>query len=82
MKEKMLIIAMAISLFPFPVLAQQGKQQSQTQSQGQNPASARGTAPAVRGPNDVYDCKGKYLGTDPDPKIRANLLQQGDPTCR
>jgi uncharacterized protein YdeI (BOF family) len=81
MKKKMLL-ASAVALLAFPVLAQQGRPQTQTQPQTQNPAAARGTAPAVRGPNDVYDCKGKYLGTDPDPKARADLLRQGDPTCR
>ena len=32
--------------------------------------------------NDVYDCTGKYLGTDPDPQIRLQLYREGDKSCQ
>jgi hypothetical protein len=30
----------------------------------------------------VYDCTGKYLGTDPDPQIRLQLYREGDKSCQ
>ena len=37
--------------------------------------------PGIIQGNAVYDCTGKYLGADPDPNIRHQLLREGDPTC-
>lgn len=85
MKTKMLIALAAFALLASPVLAQS---QNQSQGQAQKPAAAQrapattGAGPSVRGPNDVYDCTGKYLGTDPDVNIRAQILREGDPSCK
>jgi len=83
MKTKMLIALAAFALLASPVLAQ-----TQNQGQVQKPAAAQraptttGAGPSVRGPNDVYDCTGKYLGTDPDRNIRAQIQKEGDPGCK
>jgi len=40
-------------------------------------ATANEAYAAVQGSDAVYD-NGKYLGADPDPAIRQDLLRQGD----
>lgn len=83
MKAKMLIAAAAFALLVSPVLAQNQGSQG-TMPQAQKPAAApratTGSGPSVRGPNDVYDCTGKYLGTDPDANVRAQILREGEAT--
>ena len=83
MKTKMLIALAAFALLASPVLAQ-----TQNQGQAQKPAAAQrapattGAGPSVRGPNDVYDnCTGKYLGSDPDVNVRAQILKEGAKPC-
>ena len=39
-----------------------------------------GQAPEARGPYDVY-CGDTYLGTDPDPRIREELLREHGRQC-
>jgi len=59
----------------------QRSQRATRSSQAQRPrtgSSRRGASAAASGgradPNVVYGVTGRYLGTDPDPNIRANLL--------
>jgi hypothetical protein len=84
MKTKMVIALAAFALLASPVLAQT---QSQEQGQAQKPAAAQrapattGAGPSVRGANDVFDCTGKYLGSDPDKNIRAQILREGGKAC-
>lgn len=85
MKTKLLIALAVFALLAAPVFAQT---QNQNQGQAQKPAAAQrapattGAGPSVRGPNDVYDCTGKYLGADPDINVRANILKEGDKSCQ
>lgn len=68
---KIVIAAAAVALLASPVIAQ-GKKESPRLFSGQG----------VMQGNAVYDCTGKYLGTDPDLNIRAQLLREGDPSCK
>jgi hypothetical protein len=70
--KKLLIAATALAFLSSPLLAQ-----------GTNTAPTKVTAnkPAPQGPNtknDVY-CNGQYVGSDPDPAVRLQLLKEFDP---
>jgi hypothetical protein len=80
MKKTLLIIA-GIALFVGPALAQKSTQSGQSgmkarAEQQQLPRLFVGPG-LVRG-NDVYDCTGKYLGSDPDPHVQQQLMKEGD----
>jgi hypothetical protein len=68
--NRTILFAAALALLASPVFAQ-----TNSQAPARTPARAADQgAPAVKGPNDVY-CSGKYLGSDPDPKVRLQLLK-------
>jgi Ni/Co efflux regulator RcnB len=80
--KKLLTTAALVALVATPVLAQtrdrapervraEAPQTHTTQAQQQQRRSANRT-------NDVYDVRGQYVGSDPDPTIRAQLAN--DPT--
>ena len=81
---KHLIIAMAgVALLAAPAFAQTAQSKSGTSA---TTGSGSGqTMPrlfvgqGITSGNAVYDCTGKYLGSDPDPNIRTQLLRQADP---
>ena len=77
MKKALLIVA-GIALFAGPALAQtpvaqnSGGMKAQAQEQ-QAPRLFAG--PGITDGNAVYDCTGKYIGSDPDPNVRAQMLK-------
>jgi hypothetical protein len=72
--KRLLLIASAAALLAAPVFAQ-------TQRPAQAPGHAtQQKAPAVKGPNDVW-CGGVYLGSDPDPNIRLQILKDYKHEC-
>jgi hypothetical protein len=73
-----LIAAAALSLFASPLLAQTRQDKSATPEAATQRA---GQAPAVKGPNDVYSSCGEFLGSDPDPRVRAQILREGNRKC-
>ena len=80
--NKLLLAAVAIALFGSPVLAQTRATTQGQGAQAAQPAPRLFVGPGITTGNAVYDCTGKYLGADPDPKIRLELLREGDPTCK
>lgn len=79
--KKSLLLAAGIALFVGPALAQTQIAQKQqngmkTQTQQQNPPRLF-VGEGITDGNAVYDCTGKYMGSDPDPHIRAQLLKEG-----
>jgi hypothetical protein len=73
--KRLLLVAAAAALLASPVFAQTEKP-----AQAQKGQATTQKAPAVKGPNDVY-CGGQYLGSDPDPKVRLQLLRDYKHEC-
>jgi hypothetical protein len=83
MKKTLLIAAAASVLLAFPVLAQtQVAQNQKAQAQQQKKLPRLFVGQGIIEGHNVYDCTGKYLGTDPDPNVRANMLKEGDESCK
>ena len=78
MTKTLLISAAAIALLATPALAQK----KATTGAGQQQMHRLFVGPGVTMGNDVYDCTGKYLGSDPDAKVRHQILREGDSSCR
>jgi hypothetical protein len=82
--KRVLLLTAAATLLAFPVFAQtQGSDQSKSKVQapaGQTTGQGQKAAPAARGANDVY-CGGQYLGSDPDPKVRLQILRDYKHEC-
>lgn len=82
---KMRIAAVALAaLLATPALAQTTQNQprqydpsASTREQNGNQSQAR-VRPSVNQRNDVYDVRGRYIGSDPDSQVRSQLQQ--DPT--
>jgi hypothetical protein len=68
---KIVFAAAAVMLIASPVVAQDKKEAPRLFS-GQG---------VIQG-NNVYDCTGKWLGADPDQNIRAQILREGDVSCK
>jgi hypothetical protein len=83
MKKTLLIAVASLALFATPALAQMQLAQNSTKSQ----ASKKKTPPrlfvgqGITEGNNVYDCTGKYLGSDPDPAVRAQILKSEGDEC-
>jgi hypothetical protein len=79
--KRLLIVASAALLLAAPAFAQtQGsKAKAPAATTGQSQKAAP-KAPAARGPNDVY-CGGQYLGSDPDPTVRMQILRDYKHEC-
>lgn len=77
--KKFLIVIGAFAFLTSPLFAQGSDQGTTGQATGvQRPVVNK---PAPRGPNtqnDVY-CNGQYVGSDPDPAIRLQMLKAFDP---
>lgn len=77
--KKLLIAIGALAFLTSPLLAQGSDQGTTGQATGmQRPYVNK---PAPRGPNtanDVY-CNGQYVGSDPDPAIRLQMLKEFSP---
>ena len=79
--KTLIISAAALALFVSPVMAQ-NKAQTTGQSMQQSQQLPRlFVGPGITQGNAVYDCTGKYLGSDPDPNIRSQLLRGGEAEC-
>jgi hypothetical protein len=84
--KRILLIASAALLFASPIFAQtQGSDekagvQTPAATTGQAQPTAPKTAPAARGANDVY-CGGQYIGSDPDPKVRQQMMRDFKHEC-
>lgn len=85
--KRLIIATAALALLVGPALAQGDPRFEEPQSaypEGQVTIEPQvpmtGQAPDVRGPNDVY-CGDTYLGTDPDPRIREDLLREHGRRC-
>jgi hypothetical protein len=78
--KTLLATAALVTLIASPVLAQSVDRQATVRSNQTMPASQfsrtdgqrHSTSPA----HDVYDAAGRYVGSDPDPRIRQNLIQE------
>ena len=85
MKMRITAVALAVVLAT-PALAQTVQPRPYDPSvyardQNGNPSDYQSQArvrPSANQRNDVYDVKGRYVGSDPDPQVRGQLLQ--DPT--
>lgn len=91
MKKSLLIAAATVALLAAPALAQKNLNAGPPPQQpGQMGTTGQATHPprlftgkGITEGNAVYDCTGKYLGSDPDPSIRSQLLKsQGDASCQ
>jgi len=80
MQKKIVIAAAALALLTVPVAAQQSK----NAKQATNPQQQQQKAPrlfqgqGIQSGNAVYDCTGHYLGSDPDPQVRLQLLKDAN----
>jgi hypothetical protein len=61
--RKILLGVTALALLIGPAVAEQGKTTKQ-----------QATQKADKGPNAVF-CEGKYIGSDPDPAVRLQMLK-------
>ena len=81
--KTIIISAAALALFISPVVAQQKAQTTGQSMQKQGQQLPRlFVGPGIVQGNAVYDCTGKYLGSDPDSNIRHQLLREGDESCK
>jgi len=76
--KTLLATAALVTLIASPVFAQSVDRQHtvrnpamSTQQFSRTDAKRHSANPA----NDVYDAAGRYVGSDPDPRIRQNLIQ-------
>ncbi len=74
--KRLLLVAAAAALLAAPVFAQAQQSTQPKATTGQ----AQKKAPAVKGPNDVW-CGGVYLGSDPDPAVRMQILRDYKHEC-
>lgn len=83
--KKTLLIAASIALFMGPAFAQNSPQQNgmkaRAEQQQQQQAPRLFEGPGIMAGNAVYDCTGKYLGSDPDPHVRLRMLKEGTDAC-
>lgn len=70
--KRALIVASALALFASPVVAQKSSPETAKQ-----PTIEKAQP---KGPNDVW-CGGVYLGSDPDPNVRLQLLKSHKQPC-
>lgn len=78
--KKTLLIAAAIALFAGPALAANNAAKGDMAKASEQNAPRLFSGQGVIQGNAVYDCTGKYLGSDPDPNVRAQILRQGGET--
>jgi hypothetical protein len=81
--KKLIIAAGVLALATSPLFAQGTNQRTNQGTTGQAIGSEQPSVnkPAQRGQanvNDVY-CNGKYIGSDPDPKVRLEMLRSYSP---
>ncbi len=74
--KRLLLITAAAALLAAPVFAQTQQSAPKATTGQAQPKQA----PAVKGPNEVW-CGGVYLGSDPDPAIRLQMLKDYKHEC-
>jgi Ni/Co efflux regulator RcnB len=80
MKKLLTTVALA-ALVATPVLAQtkdRATQRARAEAPQTNTTQVQQQRRSANRANDVYDVRGQYVGSDPDPTIRAQLAN--DPT--
>ncbi len=75
--KRLLLMTAAVALLAAPVYAQNQPAPQPKATTGQAQPKQ---GPAVKGPNDVW-CGGVYLGSDPDPAIRLQILKDYKHEC-
>lgn len=80
--KKILVAAVLAATVASPALAQPVRPQaaeSQLRALRAHALAYPNFAPRrISGPNDVFDTRGHYIGSDPDPTVRAQMAH--DPT--
>ena len=76
-----IISAAVLALFVSPVMAQKKAQTTGEAAQQGQQLPRLFVGPGIVQGNAVYDCTGKYLGSDPDVNIRQQMLRQGEAEC-
>jgi hypothetical protein len=80
--KKIFLAVTAAAILASPVLAQTDQKSGPAEPRAQAPATTtQPTGPAVKGPNDVY-CGNIYVGSDPDPKVRLEMLRNFRGECQ
>ena len=75
MKTLLTTVAL-VALVATPVLAQtkdRAQQRTRAEAPQTHTTQAQQQRRSANPANDVYDIRGQYLGSDPDPSIRAQL---------
>jgi hypothetical protein len=76
--KTLLATAALVALIASPVLAQSVDRQTTVRSNRTMPASqfsrTDGQRHSTNPAHDVYDAAGRYVGSDPDPRVRQNLV--------
>lgn len=83
MKKTLLIGAASLALLAVPALVAvpaHAKSKAMAQASEQNAPPLFAGEGVIQG-NNVYDCEGKYLGSDPDPNVRLQMLRTGSPAA-
>jgi hypothetical protein len=75
--KKLIIVVAGLALLASPAFAQTAKTKSGTSATTGQAQPRLFTGQGIVKGNDVYDCTGKYIGSDPDPNVRAQLLRSG-----
>jgi Ni/Co efflux regulator RcnB len=80
MKTLLTTVAL-VALIATPVLAQtkdRAQQRTRAEAPQTHTTQAQQQRRSANRANDVYDIRGQYVGSDPDPAVRAQLAN--DPT--
>jgi len=76
--KTLLATAALVTLIASPVLAQSVDRQATVRSNQTMPASqfsrTDGQRHSTNAAHDVYDASGRYVGSDPDPRVRQSLV--------
>src|SRR5262245_59201601 len=80
--KKLLATAALVTLIAAPALAQQPRHQHAHRAQVAQTAQygrAEARPHSANRANDVYDSAGKYVGSDPDVRVRQDILRDAGP---
>ena len=84
--KKLLATAALVTLIAAPALAQQPRHKSAERAQAAQATQtiqygrAEARSHSANRANDVYSVGGRYIGSDPDARIRSELLRDEGPT--
>jgi Ni/Co efflux regulator RcnB len=78
--KKLFTTVALVALVATPALAQQTRDRAQQRVRAEAPQTyttqTRRQRSLANHANDVYDVRGHYLGSDPDPTIRAQIARE------